>query len=100
MLFNKAALPDLFRLAQLVSDNRVVAGLHYPMDADGGLVVGAALGLWLAYLATADSTMLHSLSYAVANNQGTVSIAPIAPQAHVPCPEWSELVAQAAAEWA
>lgn len=101
-VFKGAPVADLFRLAELVSDNRVVAGLHYPMDSDGGLIVGLAIGRWLAQVhhdnGNQDRTIARA-SYSVAADKGSINAVQSNPVAMPACPEWAALVEKAKAEW-
>jgi|JI9StandDraft_2_1071091.scaffolds.fasta_scaffold03362_5 hypothetical protein len=101
MLFDDTVVPDLFRLSQLISDNRVVAGLHYPMDSDGGFAVGVAVAAWLSSLHSSDGkpSRLATVKYGISNDQGTLTASQTAEHVLPECPEWSLLVEKAKQEW-
>ena len=48
-LTNRAGTPfqtQLQRLSERIAENRVVAGLHFPMDSDGGQTLGKDIASW------------------------------------------------------
>jgi undecaprenyl-diphosphatase len=45
------AAPAFFLLAAAIAWSRVYVGVHYPLDAVGGAVLGVAIGLALRFLA-------------------------------------------------
>lgn len=101
-VFKGAPVADLFRLAALVSDNRVVAGLHYPMDTDGGFVIGNSIGLWLAQVHHGQDGKHRAslrLSYKISGNRSVIDPGATAEGMLRPCPEWAALVEKAKAEW-
>lgn len=71
----------LGRLAQRVGEDRVVAGLHYPIDNGAGATLGTLLGQWLMQL-SASGGMRTQLSFDANATQpvsvvGQVAVAPL-----------------------
>lgn len=89
-------------LAALVGENRVLAGLHYPVDNAAGEVLGRAFGHWL--LAVADERRSAPWTGAELVDVGGAS--PMLRRgrsqatATPDVPSWRQLYAEAAAEWA
>jgi hypothetical protein len=103
---DKTDLRDaLQRAADLIADNRVVAGVHYPCDSDAGRAVGYALGRWLvgqgsmngsgelakaAYVASTQSNKWKAtLTYGIEDSSFTFQ----------PTVRWRALMYRAAQEW-
>lgn len=58
---------QLMRVAARISVNRVVAGVHFPVDIAAGLVLGTLLGRYFVALATGNATSLPSWTFDARN---------------------------------
>jgi hypothetical protein len=105
---NKGDLRSVLQgAAELISDNRVVAGLHYPCDSDAGRAVGYALGRWLVgqgSLYQNDQSVLAKATYVASkqNNKwkATLTYGTAAEQhAFKSTVRWRALMYRAALEW-
>ncbi|MEP7303750.1 MAG: phosphatase PAP2 family protein [Caldimonas sp.] len=94
----------LLNLALIVSQNRVVAGVHYPMDTIGGAVLGIGLASWMKSLLfyPDKTTALDKTSYLLTGGPGSEGEARLEanPDFLLPgCGSWTALYWHALLEW-
>lgn len=58
-LYNKTWGIGFFIAALLITVSRVIAGVHYPSDIVGGLVVGSAIAYLVFYLTEREKMQMH-----------------------------------------
>jgi hypothetical protein len=94
---------SLLKVAGFAADNRVVAGVHYPIDSIAGEVLGRGLAAWLVALGSPNPSAAtwRPTRYAVdtAKDKGTRHLDNAASDAGMAAP-WQWLTHMAAKEWA
>jgi hypothetical protein len=95
------ARDSLLGVAELIADNRVVAGVHFPMDSMAGEVMGRGLGAWLIGLGGGDpvNAQFPELAFTVSGNAAVREIKGTHTSAGS-SPMWQWLVHRAFQEWA
>ncbi|HEX5683700.1 MAG TPA: phosphatase PAP2 family protein [Ideonella sp.] len=94
-------LAILGKIALTVSNNRVKAGLHYPMDTQAGRLLGLATAVWL--LSAVDPafavTGVRLESDLDAKKKPRYTFTPLKPVTPPDLPLWKQMFLAAAAEW-
>lgn len=101
-LANKRELDEvLFGIAVIVGNNRVKAGLHYPMDTMAGAALGYWFSQWLVAVA-APSIEVEGVSFEStfdSSNDEKYSVSPLGVVPTRPLPHWQAMFLSAAEEW-
>ncbi|WP_140634787.1 phosphatase PAP2 family protein [Methylibium rhizosphaerae] len=99
------AFQDLLNLALGVADNRVVAGLHYPVDGLGGLAIALSFATWAIGLGSGSTQFLFLRTEGAVQGQVdpvydvTVTLQRAQGLTGEEAPLWGDLLTLASYEW-
>ena len=86
---------SLSKLAEMIAENRVIAGLHYPSDSQAGRALGGSIACWLASIGNIGFKQVLNVEYSYSKR---ISIT-TSTNNLTACDEWAALFAAAQKEW-